>query len=64
MAMGYPLGHLRGCLKGRRIRAAFYEYGMTNPYGYDLGAIYNAMSPGAHMFNGFSMAMPHPKAPP
>lgn len=60
---GLSVGELRPWSSGMpRLRAAFYEYGMTNPYGYDLGAIYNAMAPGAHMFNGFSMAMPqHPK---
>ncbi|CAK9065415.1 unnamed protein product [Durusdinium trenchii] len=41
--MGYPAG--------------FYEYSMTNPYGYDLGAVYNAMYGSPNMFNGFSMAM-------
>eukprot|EP00913_Durusdinium_trenchii_P007078 g6659.t1 len=40
--MGYPAG--------------FYEYSMTNPYGYDLGAVYNAMYGSPNMFNGFSMA--------
>lgn len=42
-AMGYPAG--------------FFEYSMANPYGYDLGAIYNAMYGSPNMFNGFSMPM-------
>eukprot|EP00434_Breviolum_minutum_P006503 symbB.v1.2.005739.t1/scaffold307.1/size232847/4 len=42
-AMGYPAG--------------FYEYSMTNPYGYDLGAIYNAMYGSPNMFNGFSLPL-------
>jgi RNAse (barnase) inhibitor barstar len=28
----------------KRSRAGFFEYSMANLYGYDLGAIYNAMS--------------------
>ena len=31
-------------MKFARARAGFFEYSMANPYGYDLGAIYNAMS--------------------
>lgn len=42
-AMGYPAG--------------FLEYSMANPYGYDLGAIYNAMYGSPSMFTGFSMPM-------
>ena len=50
-SMGYPLDAQWGPLcfgknswpLKRELRAGFYEYSMANPYGYDLGAIYNAM---------------------
>lgn len=36
--------HMFFPLNFKRSRAGFFEYSMANPYGYDLGAIYNAMS--------------------